>query len=66
MHVMPQARHGDTVTWHPVTLGHLVRYVNEAALRLTQCNCEIETLGRMTALVGRIDDRRFRNRDSED
>ncbi len=46
-------------TWHHVSPKHLARYVNEAAFRLSEGNCEVDTIDRMAALVRRIADRRI-------
>ena len=46
--VLKRSIHG---TWHHVSPKHLGRYVNEAAFRLNEGNCEVDTLDRMEALV---------------
>ena len=46
--VLKRSIHG---TWHHVSPKHLARYVNEAAFRLNEGNCEIDTLDRMESLV---------------
>ena len=33
--------------WHHVSKGHLVRYIDESALRLNESNCNFRTLVRM-------------------
>ena len=38
-------------TWHHVSAKHLQRYIDEAAFRLNEGNCEIHTLDRMAAFV---------------
>ncbi len=50
-------------TWHHVSIKHLHRYVNEAAMRLNEGNCRIDTIDRMDALVRGIGGRRIRYRD---
>ena len=40
-----------TGTWHHVSSKHLGRYVNEAAFRLNEGNCEVDTIDRMASLV---------------
>ncbi len=52
-----------TGTWHHVSNKHLGRYVNEAAFRLNEGNCEVDTLDRMTALVSKIGGKRLRYED---
>ena len=58
--VLKRSIHG---TWHHVSPKHLGRYVNEAAFRLNEGNCEADTIDRMAALVGRIAGRRISYRD---
>ena len=48
-----------TGTWHHVSNKHLGRYVNEAAFRLNEGNCEIDTIDRMTTLVKRVGGKRL-------
>ena len=52
-----------TGTWHHVSNKHLGRYVNEAAFRLNEGNCEVDTLDRMEALASRIGGKRLRYKD---
>ena len=52
-----------TGTWHHVSEKHLARYVNEAAFRLNEGNCEVDTLDRMAALASGIGGKRLRYRD---
>ena len=46
-------------TWHHVSNKHLGRYVNEAAFRLNEGNCEVDTNDRMTALAKRVGGKRL-------
>ena len=46
--VLKRSIHG---TWHHVSPKHLGRYVNEAAFRLNEGNCEVDTLDRMEAVI---------------
>lgn len=46
-------------TWHHVSFKHLPCYIDEAAFRLTEGNCEVETLDRMQALVGGMPGKRI-------
>ncbi len=39
-------------TWHHVSFKHLQRYIDEAAFRLNEGNCEVDTLDRMQAVAG--------------
>ena len=48
-----------TGTWHHVSNKHLGRYVNEAAFRLNEGNCEMDTLDRMEALARGIGGKRL-------
>ena len=52
-----------TGTWHHVSKKHLARYVNEAAFRLNEGNCRVDTLDRMAALAGGIGGKRLRYQD---
>ena len=52
-----------TGTWHHVSKKHLARYVNEAAFRLNEGNCEVDTLDRMVALASGIGGERLRYKD---
>ena len=52
-----------TGTWHHVSKKHLARYVNEAAFRLNEGNCEVDTLDRMAALASGIGGKRLRYQD---
>lgn len=45
-------------TWHHVSAKHLGRYVNEAAFRLNDGNCEVDTLERMRRLAQGIGGKR--------
>ena len=47
-------------SWHHVSRKHLIRYVNEAAFRLNEGNCEIDTIDRMEALVRGMAGKRVR------
>ena len=40
-------------TWHQVSVKHLGRYVNEAAFRLNEANCEVHTLDRLASFTKR-------------
>ena len=53
--VLKRSIHG---TWHHVSEKHLARYVNEAAFRLNEGNCQVHTMDRLAALVRRA----FRHR----
>ena len=46
-----------TGTWHHVSKKHLARYINEAAFRLNEGNCEVD---RMAALASGIGGKRLR------
>lgn len=46
-------------TWHHVSNKHLGRYVNEAAFRLNEGDCEVDTIDRMTALAKRLGGKRL-------
>ncbi len=46
-------------TWHHVSNKHLGRYVNEAAFRLNEGNCEVDTIDRMAALAKGIRGRKL-------
>ena len=46
-------------TWHHVSFKHLPRYIDEAAFRLNEGNCEVDTLDRMQALVVGMPGRRI-------
>ena len=46
--VLKRSIHG---TWHHVSVKHLQRYINEAAFRLNEGNCEVDTVDRMRSLV---------------
>ena len=48
-----------TGTWHHVSNKHLGRYVNEAAFRLNEGNCEVDTIDRMEALARRMGGKRL-------
>ena len=48
-----------TGTWHHVSNKHLGRYVNEAAFRLNEGNCEMDTLDRMEALARGVGGKRL-------
>ena len=50
-------------TWHHVSNKHLGRYVNEAAFRLNEGNCEVDTIDRMQAFASRIGGKRLSYRD---
>lgn len=50
-------------TWHHVSVKHLGRYVNEAAFRLNEGNCQIDTIDRMESLVSRIGGKRIKYQD---
>lgn len=50
-------------TWHHVSPKHLERYVNEAAFRLNEGNCGVDTLDRMAAFVQGASGRRLRYAD---
>ena len=50
-------------TWHHVSPKHLEKYVNEAAFRLNEGNCEVDTIERMEALVKQMDGARLPWRD---
>ena len=52
-----------TGTWHHVSKKHLGRYVNEAAFRLNEGNCEMDTIDRMEALAKGIGGRRLSYKD---
>lgn len=52
-----------TGTWHHVSPKHLERYVNEAAFRLNEGNCEIDTIERMEAFARSVHGKRLRYRD---
>ena len=49
-----------TGTWYHVSKKHLTRYVNEAAFRLNEGNCEVDALDRMAALAGGIGGKHLR------
>ena len=49
-----------TGTWHHVSPKHLERYVNEAAFRLNEANCEVDTLDRMRDFAAGIHGKRLR------
>ena len=46
-------------TWHHVSPKHLGRYVNEAAFRLNEGNCEVDTLERMQRFAQGIGGKRI-------
>lgn len=46
-------------TWHHVSPKHLARYVNEAAFRLNDGNCEVDTLDRMLRFAQGIGGKRI-------
>ena len=50
-------------TWHHVSFKHLQRYIDEAAFRLNEGNCEVDTLDRMKAVVQRMSGKRLRYRE---
>lgn len=52
-----------TGTWHHVSRKHLQRYVDEAAFRLNEGNCEVDTIDRMEAVISRIGDKRIAYKD---
>ena len=52
-----------TGTWHHVSNKHLGRYVNEAAFRLNEGSCEMDTINRMEALAKGIGGRKLRYKD---
>ena len=54
--VLERSIHG---TWHHVSPKHLGRYVNEAAFRLNEGNCEVDTIERMEAFAGQIGGKRL-------
>ena len=58
--VLKRSIHG---TWHHVSPKHLRRYVNEAAFRLNEGNCEVDTIDRMEALVRQMGGARLRYKD---
>ena len=55
--VLKRSIHG---TWHHVSPKHLERYVNEAAFRLNEGNCEVDTLDRMRDFAAGIHGKRLR------
>ena len=50
-------------TWHHVSVKHLGRYVNEAAFRLNEGNCQVETIDRMRAFSAQIGGKRLSYQD---
>ena len=54
--VLKRSIHG---TWHHVSPKHLGRYVNEAAFRLNEGNCEIDTIDRMESFAEGIHGKRL-------
>lgn len=46
-------------TWHHVSPKHLERYVNEAAFRLNEGDCEVDAIVRMEAFAARIGGKRL-------
>ena len=54
--VLKRSIHG---TWHQVSRKHLGRYVNEATFRLSEGNCEVDTVDRMAQLADRIGGKRI-------
>ena len=52
-----------TGTWYHVSNKHLGRYVNEAAFRLNEGNCEVDTIDRMEALAKRVGGKKLRYKD---
>ena len=58
--IFKQSIHGN---WHHVSFKHLPRYIDEAAFRLNEGNCEVDTLDRMSALAGAMPGRRIPYRD---
>ena len=46
-------------TWHHVSFKHLQRYIDEAAFRLNEGNCEVDTMDRMQAVVSGMSDKRI-------
>ena len=52
-----------TGTWHHVSSKHLSRYVDEAAFRLNNGNCEVDTIDRMEAFAKGIGGKRIPYRD---
>ena len=50
-------------TWHHVSFKHLPRYIDEAAFRLNEGNCEVDTLDRMKAVVTAMPGKRIPYRD---
>ena len=52
-----------TGTWHHVSNKHLGRYVNEAAFRLNEGNCEMDTLDRMESLANGIGGKKLSYKD---
>ena len=58
--VLKRSIHG---TWHHVSPKHLARYVNEAAFRLNEGNCEVDTIDRMESLVRNTRGRRIAYKD---
>ncbi|MCY4060504.1 MAG: IS1595 family transposase, partial [Gammaproteobacteria bacterium] len=55
--VLKRSIHG---TWHHVSPKHLGRYVNEAAFRLNEGNCEVDTLDRMADFAAGIGGKQLR------
>lgn len=43
------------VTWHHVSRNHPSRHVNKAAFHLNECNCDVDSVDRINALVRRVD-----------
>ena len=54
--VLKRSIHG---TWHHVSVKHLQRYINEAAFRLNEGNCEVDTVDRMRSLVNGMKGKRI-------
>ena len=54
--VFKRSIHG---TWHHVSFKHLQRYIDEAAFRLNEGNCEVDTLDRMQAVAGGMTGKRI-------
>ena len=47
-----------TGTWHHVSIKHLQRYIDEAAFRLNNGNCEVDTIDRMLVIVAKMEGKR--------
>ena len=56
-------KRGLTGTYHKVSKKHLARYIDEFVFRLNEGRCEVDTMDRMTALVGGFSGKRLRYKD---